>query len=134
MGLAVDFYEGRNNCDLTPWLEYFVGTMAKAAKDLHERAVRLQVKKGLPSTPWDTLARRQQQVMTRLLAKRLTVPSSDLTIKVADIESWFAVSDRTAREWLTEWTESGFVSPITSGAGTRIHRYELASAWKKILE
>lgn len=135
LGQPVNFYDGRNSCDLTDWIEYFTNTIAKASELLRNKAMTLQVKKGLPATPWDSLPRRQQQVLVRMLARLKTESRPDeLTIRPADIESWFAVSDRTARQWLAEWTDNGFVKPILAGAGRRIHRYELVETWMKVVQ
>lgn len=122
------------DCDLTPWLNYFVSTLAQAADRLHHRARSLQVQQGRPSAPWDQLSRRQQQVLTRLLARKLSDENASFFIRSADIETWFAVSDRTAREWLAHWSQAGFLLPASSGAGARTHRYDLAQDWKVILE
>ncbi len=134
MGLPVNFYDGRNDCDLTEWLEYFVSTLAKAAELLRKEALLLQIRKGLPSNPWDQLPRRQQQVLVRLLARKKSEKAAKLTISPSDVESWFVVSDRTAREWLLEWTKADFIKPVSSGIGSRIHRYELVESWQKVLE
>ncbi len=134
MGLPVDFYSGRHDCDLTPWLNYFVGTLARAADNLHSRASALQVRQGGSPAPWDQLSRRQQQVLTRLLARRMTAADEPFMIRPADIETWFAVSDRTAREWLGDWSDAGFVVPASAGTGARTYRYDLAQFWKDVLE
>jgi hypothetical protein len=39
---------------------------------------------------------------------------------------WFGVSDKTAREWLKEWSEEDFINPIKAGAGKRVRSYILA--------
>ncbi|MBX9770585.1 MAG: Fic family protein [Candidatus Obscuribacterales bacterium] len=134
MGLPVNFYDGRHDSDLTPWLNYFVEVLAKAAESLHSRALHLQVKRGMPSVPWDELSRRQQQILTRLLARTLSDAQALMTIRASDVESWFAVSDKTAREWLSDWAEHGFVVPASAGTGARTHRYQLADTWLAILE
>lgn len=134
MGLPVNYYDGRNDCDLTPWLAYFVNTMSQAASNLQQRALNLQQTKGLPSAPWDRLSRRQQQVLTRLLARKLGDATALPIIRPSEIETWFAVSDRTAREWLVDWSNDGFVVPASAGSGVRIHRYELTESWQLVLE
>jgi hypothetical protein len=94
----------------------------------------LQEQKGLLSNPWDQLPRRQQQVLVRLLARVKSDKSAELIVKPMDVESWFSVSDRTAREWLSDWVKVDFVKPISTGAGDRIHKYELIDSWCKVLE
>lgn len=134
MGLPINYYDGRHDCDLTPWLGYFVHTMMQAATSLQDRALALQQIKGLPSAPWDQLSRRQQQVLTRLLARKLSDAEALPIVRPAEIETWFAVSDRTARDWLLDWSNTGFVVPASSGSGARVHRYELTESWQLVLE
>ena len=41
MGLPVSYYEGRNNSNLTPWVTFFLSTMADSFEDIAQSAVRL---------------------------------------------------------------------------------------------
>lgn len=134
MGLPVNYYEGRNNCDQTAWLEYFIATLSGAAQNLHSKALQLQTQKGLPSAPWDRLSRRQQQVLTRLLTRKLDEPRNSLSIRPADVQAWFGVSDTTAHEWLSNWVKETFVVPVQSGKGERVRRYELPANWQTVIE
>lgn len=79
--------------------------------------------------PWERLARTSQQLLTRLLARVLDGVESPFTINPTDIESWFGVSDRTAREWLKDWAKDCFIIPVLTGSGARIRSYELAPEW-----
>jgi cell filamentation protein, protein adenylyltransferase len=134
MGLSVNFYEGRHDPDHTPWLEYFVGTLGQAARALHERAAGLHRTAAPPAPPWEQLTRRQQQVLTRLLARAITGVPRASEVQAPEVQSWFGVSGNTAREWLGEWARSGFVVPVPGAAGVRVRRYRLAPRWTKLLE
>ncbi|HEY9608984.1 Fic family protein [Allocoleopsis sp.] len=129
MGLPVNFYEGRHDPDHTPWLLYFVETMARAADELQAKAKSLYQGAAPDAPPWERLPRQQQQVLTRLLARVLDGVENPFLINRSDIESWFGVSDRTAGEWLKEWAEDGLVNPVLAGSGVRIRSYELAEEW-----
>ncbi|MFM7447471.1 MAG: Fic family protein [Leptolyngbyaceae cyanobacterium] len=133
MGLPVNFYEGRHDPDYSPWLEYFVEILASAANDLKEKATFLYQARGIAKVPWDELSRRQQQMLTRLLARVLAGIPIPLTVRPADVEAWFGISDRTAREWLGEWANENFMEPVTSGQGVRIREYRLAEPWASFL-
>ncbi|MEB3356792.1 MAG: Fic family protein [Synechococcales bacterium] len=133
MGLPVNFYEGRHDPDYSPWLEYFVEILALAAKDLQKRATLLYQARNIGDVPWDELSRRQQQMLTRLLARVLADIPEPLTVRPADVEAWFGVSDRTAREWLGEWSSERFMEPVLSGQGVRIREYQLAEPWASFL-
>ena len=133
MSLPVNFYEGRHDPDHTPWLNYFVETLGQAAQQLQSRATQLYEARNIPAVPWDELSRRDQQLLTRLLSRvRSNVPDP-LNVKPANIEEWFGVSDRTAREWLAEWMEKSFMEPVFAGSGLRVREYRLADRWLALL-
>ncbi|PSB51345.1 cell filamentation protein Fic [filamentous cyanobacterium Phorm 6] len=129
MGLPVNFYEGRHDPDHTPWLLYFVETMARAADELQLKAKSLYQGAAPDAPPWEELSRRSQQLLTRLLARVLDGVENPFAIGVSDIASWFGISDKTAREWLQEWTEGGLIYPVLVGSGARVRSYALAEEW-----
>lgn len=129
MGLPVNFYEGRHDPDHTPWLLYFVETMARAADELQLKAKSLYQGAAADAPPWEELSRRSQQLLTRLLARVLDGVENPFAIGVSDIASWFGISDKTAREWLQEWTEGGLIYPVLVGSGARVRSYALAEEW-----
>ncbi|NJM58736.1 MAG: Fic family protein [Synechococcales cyanobacterium RU_4_20] len=129
MGLPVDFYEGRNDPDHTPWVSYFIEVMAQAAGDLEARATSLHATRQPEPAPWERLPRRQQQILTRLLSRLLENSSSGLTINASEVDAWFGISSRTAREWLKDWAEDGFVAPRLTSDTSRVREYELREPW-----
>lgn len=134
MGLPVNFYEGRNDPDHTHWLEYFVGTLAQAARALHERAAGFHRAVAPPAPPWERLSRRQQQVLTRLLARAIAGTPRAIEVQAPEVQSWFGVSGNTAREWLAEWTASDFLVAVPGAGGLRVRRYRLTPRWAKLVE
>lgn len=129
MGLPVNFYEGRHDPDHTPWLLYFVETMARAADELQAKAKSLYQGASPDALPWEELPRRSQQLLTRLLARVLDGVENPFVIGVSDVASWFGVSDKTAREWLQEWTAGGLIYPVLVGSGARVRNYTLVEEW-----
>lgn len=129
MGLPVNFYEGRHDPDHTPWLLYFVETMARAADELQAKAKSLYQGASPDALPWEELPRRSQQLLTRLLARVLDGVKNPFVISVSDVASWFGVSDKTAREWLQEWTEGSLIHPVLVGSGARVRNYTLVEEW-----
>ena len=134
MGLPVNFYDGRHDPDHTPWLEYFVGTLAQAARALHQRAARLYQGMAPPAPPWEGLSRRQQQVLTRLLARAIAGTPRATEVQAPEVQGWFGVSGNTAREWLNEWAASGFLAPVRGLEAVRVRRYRLSPRWARLLE
>jgi Fic family protein len=133
MGLPVDFYEGRHNPDHTPWLEYFLATMARAADELRKQAVALYDPDHQPLPPWGTLSRIQQQLLTRLMVRGQNERTSSLEFSPSDVAEWFGVSPSTARDWLDKWRDNHFVQPANPGA-QRIRAYSLGEHWKQIVK
>ena len=129
MGLPVNFYEGRHDPDHTPWLLYFVETMARAADELQAKAKSLYQGASSDALPWEELPRRSQQLLTRLLARVLDGVKNPFVISVSDVASWFGVSDLTARECLQEWTEGSLIHPVLVGSGARVRSYALVEEW-----
>lgn len=136
MGLPVNFYDGRNDADLTEWIEYFVETMAQAADELRMRAEHLHAltqPTQLAQMPWETLSRRQQQVLTRLLLGSLEQHTARVEVRPSDIRSWFEVSAPTARAWLHDWMDEGFVDPVATQS-QRVRRYRLSARWQTMID
>lgn len=132
MGLPVNFYDGRHDPDHTPWLEYFVGTMARAAEDLHKKAIALYDPARRPVQPWERLHRVQQQLLSRLMLRGQDVGAATPTFVPSDVVEWFGVSAQTAREWLGKWRDDGFVQPAKGGV-QRVRAYVLAPEWAGVL-
>ncbi|MCE5240311.1 Fic family protein [bacterium] len=130
MGLPMNYYEGRNDPDLTPWLEYFTHTLALAANRLGSRALSLHKAQQAEDTPWEHLSRRQQQLLVRL------AHSADETgarpFSPAEVADWFMVSATTARTWLREWHEEGFIRPCAGAV--RVRSWELAESYGSLLK
>ncbi len=123
MGLDADYYLGRNDPDLTPWLSYFVETMATAAARVAQRAERLRSAVPPAHAPWEELGRREQQVLSRLV---IAEPDAGQTLcfSPGDVSLWFGVSARTARQWLRQWQAEGFVLPASGQE--RVRRWMVA--------
>ena len=133
MGLPVDFYEGRHDPDHTPWLDYFLSTMARAAEALRRKAIGLYAPEKQTALPWEGLRRIDQQLITRLLTRRLDKPLEPLVFNPSDIMEWYGISATTARDWLKEWRDEDFVMP-TKVEARRIRTYALTNRWAELVQ
>jgi Fic family protein len=134
MGLPIDFYDGRCDADLTPWVAYFVETMARAADDLRVRAQQFYDDAEPTNMPWESLSRRQQQVLTRLLLSSFEHQVPHVELRPGDIKSWFQVSAPTARGWLHDWVDDGFLEPMGTEETQRVRRYRLGQEWCEMIK
>jgi Fic family protein len=134
MGLPMDYYDGRCDAELTPWVEYFVETMAKAADELRVRAQRLYEDAEPVAMPWEALTRRQQQALTRLLLSSFEDRAAHVELRPADIKSWFQVSGPTARAWLHDWVDEGFLEPMGPDQIRRVRSYQLSPEWRELIQ
>ncbi len=130
MGLPMDYYQGRNDPDLTPWLTYFLGTMTAAAERVRDRALQLRTTAPPRRAPWEGLTRRQQQLLSRLV---LTEPEEKgvPSFTPGDIATWFMVSAKTARQWLQDWHDEGFTLPASGEE--RIRSWRVNSEFEHLL-
>ncbi len=132
MDLPVDFYDGRHDPDHTPWLEYFIAILGRAAEEIREKAVGLYQKQRPDDAPWTTLSKRQQQLLMRLTARRANAPDDELIFVPGDVMDWFDISKQTAYDWLKEWVSDKFVQPYK--AGNRIRYYSLTKDWLDLVD
>lgn len=108
--------------------------MAKAADELRVRAQQLHEDAKPVDMPWEALSRRQQQVLTRLLLSSFEEKAAHLALRPADIKSWFQVSAPTARAWLHDWVDDGFLEPMGTDQIRRVRTYQLSPAWRELIE
>lgn len=131
MNLPVNYYDGRHDPDHTPWLNYFIGTMAEAARMLQKQAEAIHPK-DRRSAPWDNLRRIQQQLLSKILLRSLDDKGSHSPFTPKDLVEWYGISANTAREWLNEWREENFVQPTRESQ--RIRYYRLAPPWQSLID
>lgn len=131
MGLPVDYYDGRNDPDMTAWLAYFTETLARAASAVRDRALSLHEVLPRPHFAWEELSRPQQQLLSRLVVES---PGEERppTFTPGDLEQWFLVSRRTAQGWLHEWAARGVVEPAGTGQ-VRVRIWQLAPPYRDLV-
>lgn len=121
IGPSHNYYEGRKEADITPWLEYFCGGMAVAFENVQQRVVEAA-----------TIGTTDQAELLRALDNRqrkaLTLFKKRDAITAMDLGKLFGLADRTARVLCQKWVESGFLivaDPAKKSRKYRIsHRFE----------
>ena len=119
-----NYYFGRSDADLTPWLEYFIFTLA----DVFE-AVRLKAQKcaenGIPAEP-EALRRldhRARRVLS-LFAKKEVVTTYEVAEELG-------LSERMARNLLRSWVDEGWLQ--VTKPSRRARAYSLSEKYRQYI-
>ena len=121
MGLPVNYYEGRSNPDLTPWITFFLKTMKDAFESITSSVVRLH-----EASAGKLLELSQREI--KLLQLALRFEGRPLSLEL--IAEWYGVSKRTIQEWVKDWVEIGLLEP--SSGKKRITSYVLGERYRKL--
>ena len=125
-GLAVgpshNYYFGRAEADVTPFVEYFCVGMADAFGNVRARAEEASRQGHLDQTPaLRTLSPQQRQALGLFLRIRI--------VAARDVAAYFNCSPRSATALCAAWVKSGFIvieNPSTKGRTYRLaDEYEL---------
>jgi Fic family protein len=119
-----NYYEGRADADLTPWVEYFLATLAETFESVRKEARRL-VREGAPAEPEPLRALdRRARIVLGLFAKvpRVTAP---------EVAAALGLSERMARVLLTKWVEDGWLA--VADPSRRNRAYELTAIYRQYI-
>jgi len=119
-----NYYEGREEADLTAWLAYFVQTIRGVFDMVREEALRL-AKEGVPDHPEEIrrLDRRARAVLG-LFATREEITS-------ADVARTLGLAARTARNLLSVWVSEGWLR--VSKASRKARAYSLTADYRQFI-
>ena len=110
MDLHHNYYFGRNDADLTRWLEFFIRGVA----DVFQESANIIKHKSQEYTAVEPEMLRkldaEQRMVFGLLAFRRESAST------SELRQLLGLSDRTLRERLKSWIESGFLTPKSEEA------------------
>lgn len=117
-----NYYEGRADVNLTPWVEYFTGAVARVFSIAADEAIRAS-RRRVPAEPepireLDARARRVLALFTRTDA-----------ITAADVSKILPVSDRAVRNHLMQWVEAGFL--VVQNPSNRARKYGLSEVYRQ---
>lgn len=115
VGPSHNYYLGREDADITGWIEYFCVGMA----DAFER-VQMRAEKAAASGSVDQAS----------LLRELTIPQRKVLelfrehalVSCNQIAQLFTIANRTARNWCTEWVSFGFLEIAEPSRKTRMYR------------
>jgi len=121
-----NYYFGRVEADITPWLDYFLKGMSVIFERVSEEVERHSKGKPVDENlkllrPLDHRARR----ILGLFAKQDFIKSSD-------VANLLAVSTRQARELLSKWAAQGWL--VIADPSRRGRKYRLAGEYKRVIQ
>lgn len=124
IGPSHNYYLGRAEADITPWLEYFCLGMAQACEDVRHKAIEASSRKrGDQAQLLRALDARQRRVLDLFQEQEV--------VTAREVGALFGFAPRTASEICRKWLDSGFLTVVNSSKKAR--RYKLANRFSRIL-
>lgn len=127
MNLHHNYYFGRNDCDVTQWLEFFISGLA----EVFGEAAKIVAEKSQEYTAIEPELIRILDPNQRILFSQLAFRYNHAS--TSDLRKWLNLSDRTVREKIKQWIASGFVMPRDKG-GQRIRSVVLTPEYQSLAE
>ncbi len=117
-----NYYEGRADADLTPWLTYFTGLLADVFGSAKDEALRL--KDAPPALEADFM--RQLDHRARIV---LGLFARQDTITATQVAGTLGLSERMARNLMQAWVEQGWL--IVADTSRRKRAYKLSAQYRQ---
>ena len=116
---------GRSTADITKWVEYFCDGMAISFESVKKRAVEASGS----GEPDHSMRLRQLDARQR---KSLVLFQESHAVTSRDVAGLFAISERTARNLLADWLESGFI--IIDDPAKKSRKYRLSGIYESLIK
>ena len=117
-----NYYEGRAEADLTPWLMYFVGLLADVFRGAKDEALRLKDAPPAIEPEWLRRLDHRARIVLGLFAKQDTITAS----QVAEI---LGLSERMARNLMQAWVGQGWL--VMADDSRRKRAYKLSAIYRQ---
>lgn len=127
MGLHHNYYFGRNDADLTPWLDFFIAGLSEVFQD----AANIVKEKSAEFTAIEPKLLRALDVYQRTIFAQLAFKFNYLT--TTDLRRLTGFADRTVRDKVKKWLEDGFIQPYDPKA-QRIRAIKLTKKYQKLAD
>lgn len=124
IGTSHNYYEGRAEADITPWIEYFIEGMAVAFEHVLAQ-MNSAIQQGLPD---------QTDILRTLdprKRKALELFEQNTTITAKQIGDLFGFKPRTSAQLCKNWVEDGFLE--IADFSNKGRKYRLARQYEKLV-
>ena len=121
-----NYYFGRNEADITSWLDYFLRGMAQIFEQVAEEVAK-HTAEDSPSQVSDNLLRQLDVKARRVIA----LFAQQKTIRSTDVAGILGVSTRQARNLLSQWVEAGWLDITDPSKKGR--KYSLTEKYQEML-
>jgi Fic family protein len=127
LGLHHNYYFGRNEADLTAWLEFFIDGLA----EVFQEAAAIVTEKSAQMTRIEPDLIRKLDPHQRMIFAQLTFKQDTLT--TSEMRELLRLSDRSIREKISHWREDGFIEPRDQDA-KRVRSIKLSAEYEKLAQ
>ena len=127
MGLHHNYYFGRNEADITSWLEFFISGLA----EVFQEAAKIVEEKRAEFTKVEPKLLRMLDVYQRPVFAQLAFKHTYLT--TTDLQRLTGFADRTVRDKVKKWIADGFIEPVDPNA-QRIRAVKLTKRYQKLAD
>ena len=125
MGLHHNYYFGRNEADITPWLEFFISGLAEVFQD----AATIVRTKSAEFTRVEPELLRTLDIEQRMVFAQLAFRHDHLT--PSDLQKLTGYADRTVRDKIRQWIGQGFIVPSDPNA-QRVRAVKMAPKFQEL--
>ncbi len=119
-----NYYFGRNQADITPWLDYFLKGMAAVFEQVAAEVQRSS------NMPLPNYANDLLRPMDQRARRTLGLFAEHETIQTADVARLLGISVRQARDLLAQWANQGWLE--ISDASKKGRKYKLARKYQNL--
>jgi Fic family protein len=119
-----NYYEGRAEADLTPWLEYFLRVLASVFGAASKEALQAK-ERGAQAEP-DELRRLDPRARAVL-----SFFSRQNRVTAREVASALGLSERMARDLMSRWVQEGFLE--VADPSRRARSYSLSAVYRRFI-
>ncbi len=120
-----NYYEGRCDADLTPWLEYFAITLAGVFTSAKDEALRYSAR-GVPAEP-EELRRLDHRARTVL-----ALFTKAEQVSTSQVAATLGLSERMTRMLLNTWVKDGWL--VIANLSNRKRTYGLSEIYRQYID